>query len=94
MVVTAERPRADTSITMRIPERTRDLIDAAASALGKSRTEFMIESAREHATNALLDQRMFVLDDLQTQELAEALARPPRPAETLRALMSGKAPWE
>lgn len=35
-----ERPKADATITMRIPARTRELIDSAAAFEGKSRTEF------------------------------------------------------
>ena len=34
------------SINLRIEARTRELIDQAASTLGKTRTEFMIDVAR------------------------------------------------
>ncbi|MBP0652344.1 DUF1778 domain-containing protein, partial [Mycobacterium tuberculosis] len=55
---------ADTkgSINLRIETNTRQLIDDAAAVLGKTRTEFMVESARRQAIDVLLDQRLFVLD--------------------------------
>ncbi|GAA0328021.1 DUF1778 domain-containing protein [Sphingomonas oligophenolica] len=94
MASAADRPKSDTTITMRLPARTRDLIDSAAASQGKSRTEFMVESARLHAVDVLLDQRVFTLDPEQSRALAEALAKPPRPNAALRALMASKAPWE
>jgi uncharacterized protein (DUF1778 family) len=60
----AERPAAADakgSINLRIEAQTRRLIDDAAAVLGKTRTEFMIESARNAATDVLLDQRLFEL---------------------------------
>ncbi len=94
MATVAGRPKADSTITMRLPARTRELIDSAAAVQGKSRTEFMLESARLHATDVLLDQRVFALDADQSTALAEALAQPPKANEALRKLMRSKAPWE
>jgi hypothetical protein len=51
-VAVAERPSAtDTkgSINLRIEANTRQLIDDAAAILGKTRTEFMVETARRQA---------------------------------------------
>jgi uncharacterized protein (DUF1778 family) len=87
------RTRSDTSITMRIPARTRELIDMAAAALGKSRTEFVLDSARQSAVDVLLDQRVFALDEAQSEAFARALAEPPAPNAALRALMRKKKPW-
>lgn len=89
-----DRRKADATITMRVPARTRDLIDSAAATLGKSRTEFMIESARAQAMDVLLDQRVFDLDAEQSEALAAVLANPPKPAAALRALMARKPAWE
>ncbi len=88
-----ERARAAT-INLRIPRRTRDLIDAAATALGKSRTEFMLDVARQHAVDVLLDQRIFVLDDAQFEAFNAALANPPRANARLKRLLASKSPWE
>ena len=51
MAVAQRRAPADAkgSINLRIGTQTRRLIDDAAAVLGKTRTEFMIESARDVA---------------------------------------------
>jgi uncharacterized protein (DUF1778 family) len=43
------------TISMRVPPQTRDLIDRAAKATGRTRTDFMLEAARKAAEEALLD---------------------------------------
>jgi uncharacterized protein (DUF1778 family) len=83
-----------TTINLRVPKPTRELIDTAAAAVGKSRTEFMLESARQHAIDVLLDQRLFVLSAEQHKAFLQVLDHPPPPNATLRKLMSGKSPWE
>ncbi len=88
------RVRADTTITMRVPAPTRELIDTAANALGKSRTEFVLDSARQHAVDVILDRRLFDLDEAASEAFARALADPAPPNEALRALMTRPAPWE
>lgn len=87
------RAKADTSITMRIPIQTRELIDSAAASVGKSRTEFMLDSARQHAVDVLLDRRVFNLDADASEALAAALANPVEPNAALRALMKKDSPW-
>ena len=89
-----DRPRADTTITMRLPAQTRELIDRAAATVDKTRTEFVLESARQRAVDVLLDQRVFHLDEAASEAFAQALDEPPAPVEALRALMKRKAPWE
>src|SRR5262245_49848507 len=58
----APRSRRDTVINVRVSRMLRELIDRAADAVGKSRSEFILESARAHAIDVLLDQRLFSLD--------------------------------
>ena len=82
------------SINLRIEARTRQLIDDAAAVLGKTRTEFMIESARTQAIDVLLDQRMFVLDGADYDAFVKVLDNPPTPGPKLKALMQRKPPWE
>lgn len=94
MAAASERAKADSTITMRVPARTRALIDSAAAVSGKSRTEFVIESARLHAVDVLLDQRVFELDEAQSAALLDALDASPLPSDKLRALMRSHAPWE
>ena len=93
MTALAQRPKADAIITMRVPARTRDLIDSAAAVEGKTRTEFVLESARLHAIDVLLDQRVFALDAEQGAAFADVLDNPPKPNGALKALMKRPAPW-
>ncbi|UIJ46249.1 DUF1778 domain-containing protein [Sphingomonas cannabina] len=89
-----ERPKADTTITMRLPVQTRELIDRAAATIDKSRTEFVLESARQRAIDVLLDQRVFHLDAAASEAFADILEKPPAPVEALRTLVASKSPWE
>lgn len=82
------------SINLRVETRTRQLIDDAAAVLGKTRTEFMVESARQAAVDVLLDQRLFVLDPERYDAFAQALDRPPAPGPKLRSLLRRTPAWE
>src|SRR5262245_41174762 len=96
-VALAERSSAsDTkgSINLHIDTHTRQLIDDAAATLGKTRTEFMIESARRQAIDVLLDQRLFVLDTKRYEAFMQALDNPPAPGPKLRSLLRRVPTWE
>ena len=82
------------TISLRVPRQRRDLIDRAARATGKTRTEFILESATRAAEEALLDRRVFQLDAEQYRAFEQALDAPPTPTAELRALLAKKAPWE
>ena len=90
----APAARRDTNIPIRARAEDRDLIDRAARVLGKSRSEFMIETARREAQTVLADQTHFVLDAKQWDAFMAALDAPPKDNPRLRELMSRKAPWE
>ena len=95
-VAVAARPAgadAKGSINLRIGADTRRLIDDAAAILGKTRTEFMIDSARREAIDVLLDQRLFVLDAARFDAFVEALDGAPEPGPKLRALMRRVPAW-
>ena len=95
-VAVAERmSSADTkgSINLRIEANTRQLIDDAAAILGKTRTEFMIETARRQAIDVLLDQRLFVLDSKRYDAFVYALDNPPAPGPKLRSLLRRVPAW-
>jgi uncharacterized protein (DUF1778 family) len=81
------------SINLRIESHTRQLIDNAAAILGKTRTEFMIESARRQAIDVLLDQRLFVLDPERYEAFIDALDNSPAPGPKLRSLLSRVPAW-
>ena len=82
------------SINLRIERGTRQLIDDAAAALGKTRTEFMVESARRHAIDVLLDQRLFTLDPERHDAFMRALDTPPAPGPKLEALLRRTPAWQ
>lgn len=86
--------RRDEVINVRVPRLLKSLIDQAADAVGKSRSEFILESARTHAIDVLLDQRFFALDADRYEAFMRMLDAPPAPNRKLKALMAGKAPWE
>lgn len=93
----AERPAASEakgSINLRIEAQTRRLIDDAANVLGKTRTDFMIDSARASAIDVLLDQRLFTLGDAQYDAFIDALDNPPPAGPKLRALLKRSPAWE
>ena len=82
------------SINLRLEAVTRRLIDDAAAVLGKTRTEFMVESARRHAIDVLLDQRMFVLEPARYDAFVDALDHPPAPGPKLKALLRRVPAWQ
>lgn len=81
-------------ISLRVPRQRRELIDRAARATGKSRTQFILDSATREAEDALLDRRIFQLDATQYEAFEQALDAPPRPSPALRKLLAETAPWE
>lgn len=82
------------SINLRIESGTRRLIDEAAAILGKTRTEFMIDSARRQAIDVLLDQRLFALESSRFDEFMHLLDNPPAPGPKLRSLLRRVPAWQ
>jgi uncharacterized protein (DUF1778 family) len=95
MVRTPEHaPLRDQPINIRASRRQRGLIDQAAEALGKSRSEFMLETACREAEQVLLDRQFFRLDQDAFARFQDMLDNPPPPSHALRELLLRKAPWE
>lgn len=88
------QPAEKGSINLRIEANTRALIDEAAAMLGKTRTEFMIDTARRQAIDVLLDQRLFVLEAGAYDAFVQALDNPAQPGPKLQRLMARKPVWE
>jgi uncharacterized protein (DUF1778 family) len=84
----------DANIHIRARPADRDLIDRAAAQLGKSRSEFVIETMRREAREVLLDQTVFQVDAKTWKAFVAELDRAPRDNPRLRALMQRKAPWK
>jgi len=87
-----KRGRGDT-INLRANARQKALIDQAAKAQGRSRTDFMLGAACREAEEVLLDRRYFLLTDEAFQEFSTMLDAPPEDNPKLRRLLETKAPW-
>ena len=81
-------------INLRALNSQRNLIDQAAAALGKNRSDFMLEAACREAENVLLDQRLFMLNQVDFEAFNQALEAPVKDNPALSKLMERKAPWE
>jgi uncharacterized protein (DUF1778 family) len=91
---TRKRERRDAAINLRADRRQRALIDRAADAVGKNRSDFMLEAACRAADAVLLDRRLFLLDDKTHRRFIAALDRNPADNPRLRGLLSFRAPWD
>lgn len=81
-------------VNLRLQAQARELIDRAAAALGKSRTDFMVEAARREAESVLLDRCYFTLDDKAFAAFTAALDKAPADNPRLRRLLRTPAPWD
>jgi len=81
-------------INLRALNSQRNLIDHAAAVLGKNRSDFMLEAACREAENVLLDQRLFMLNQVDFEAFDQALEAPVKDNPALRKLIERKAPWE
>jgi len=92
--VTAVRPRHDKTVSIRMPQQIKELIEKAATTVNTTFSAFVVESARERAVDVLLNQTVFNLSADQAEAFAQVLDNPPAPTERLKALMQSKEPWE
>jgi uncharacterized protein (DUF1778 family) len=83
----------DAAINLRAKPEQRELIDQAASMLGKNRSDFMLEAACDRAQSVLLDQVYFRLDEQRFKDFIRLLDAPPAAHAGLERLMAVKAPW-
>ena len=84
----------DAPINLRALPEQRDLIDHAASLLGKNRSDFMLEAACERAQAVVLDQVFFRLDEEKFRQFTALLDAAPATNPGLERLMAVKAPWK
>ena len=82
------------TLNLRIRPEVRSLIDRAAKARGKNRTDFILDAARNAAEEALLDQALFVVSEEAYAEFVERLDRPPAANPRLKKTMQTPAPWD
>lgn len=86
-------PSVTRAVNLRVREDVRDLIDMAARVSGKTRSDFMIEAARQAAENALLDQTFIRVDAETYAQFMSILDQPPSGAGYER-LMRAPRPWQ
>ena len=82
------------TLNIRIKAEDRGLIDRAAEALGKTRSDFMLEAARRAAEDALLDRTFFLASPEAYEQFLARLDAPPQPNDRLRRTLATKAPWD
>lgn len=82
------------TLNLRIKTEDRGLIDRAAKARGKTRTDFILDAARLAAEEALLDQALIVTGQAAFYEFVALLDQPPQPNARLRKTMRTAAPWD
>lgn len=82
------------TLNLRIRPEVRSLIDRAAKARGKNRTDFILDAARNAAEEALLDQALFVVSEEAYAEFVERLDRSPAANPRLKKTMQTPAPWD
>lgn len=89
-----DRAARDVTINLRASGKQRSLIDQAADALGKTRSDFMLEASCREAESVLLDRRYFALDAEAFAQFTAALDLPPTNNPRLRRLLATQAPWD
>ncbi len=86
--------RKDDIIQIRASAETKAMLNRAAQLRGQKLSEFMLESARCQAEEAILDQRVFFLDAKAHEAFLVLLDAPAKPNPALRALMARKPAWQ
>ncbi|VXD25334.1 type II toxin-antitoxin system TacA family antitoxin [Planktothrix paucivesiculata] len=84
----------EVTINIRAKQNQRDFIDQAAKIQGKSRSEFMLQTAYEKAQDVILGHCFFGLDEDKFQKFVVLLDTPPMQNEKLQALLNTKSPWD
>ena len=82
------------TINLRASHKQKALIDRAAEALGRSRSDFMLDTACREAETVLLDRRYFALSREVFQRFTALLDTPPTRNQKLRRLLRVKAVWD
>lgn len=86
--------RKDDVIQIRASAETKAVLNRAAALRGQKLSEFMLDSARRQAEEAILDQRIFFLDSKTHEKFLAMLDSPTRSKKHLNALLSRVPAWE
>jgi uncharacterized protein (DUF1778 family) len=90
----AQSARKDDVIQIRASAETKAVLNRAAALRGQKLSEFMLDSARRQAEEAILDQRIFFLDSKAHDKFLALLDSPAKPSKRIKALMTRKPAWE
>jgi uncharacterized protein (DUF1778 family) len=91
---TKSSKRRGENINLRVSRGQKSLIDRAAQALGRNRSDFMLETACREAETVLLDRRYFTLPEEEFKRFNAMLDKPPASNPRLARLLKTKAPWD
>jgi uncharacterized protein (DUF1778 family) len=86
--------RRGENINLRVSRVQKSLIDRAAQALGRNRSDFMLETACREAESILLDRRYFALPEEDFKRFNALLDKPPASNPRLARLLKTKALWD
>ena len=78
--------RKNNVIQIRVSSETKAVLNRAAALRGQKLSDFMLDSARRLAEEAILDQRIFFLDSKAHNKflaLLDASVKPSKPIKTL-----------
>lgn len=84
----------DVHINLRARAAQRELIDRAAQATGRNRSDFMLEAAVEKAEAVLLDRTFFTFSPDAFEQFIALLEAPYTPNPGVSDLLGRDAPWE
>jgi uncharacterized protein (DUF1778 family) len=93
VVAESSRLRAE-NINLRVTRSQKALIDRAAEAQGRNRSDFMLEAVCREAESVLLDRRYFNLDEEAFRRFTAILDAPPKSNPRLARLLRMKASWD
>lgn len=86
--------RKEHPVSMRLPEADIALIDRAANARGRSRTDFVRDAAVRAAEDVLMEQRLVRMSADGFAHFIEHLARPAEAVPVLVDILKRPAPWD
>lgn len=89
-----EQPSKRQTLNIRIKPEERSLIDRAARASGKTRTDFILDAVRRVAENTLLEQTLIRVSPDAFDAFLTRLDAPPQPNERLSKTMQTPPPRE
>jgi uncharacterized protein (DUF1778 family) len=81
-------------LDLRISPEAKQTLMAAATAAGRSVSDFVLESALVRAEETLADRTRFGLDDERWKAFLDALDGPPRPMPRLERLLNEPSVFE